>query len=342
MGDQMMLAAVFAREGELELQERPIPNLQKPDDVLIQVEGCGLCGTDLHILETPPGHPATSGVIMGHEYVGRVIEVGSGVVFLKSGDRVAVAPNLYCGQCRFCRGGLVNHCENFTTSGISRDGGLARYNVTPERACYSIATDLPFEEAVWTEVLSCVMNSVDRMKPLPGETALVIGCGPVGALHALLFLVSGTRVIISDLQPKRLELLRKVGVHRTVNVAEESLEQVVKKDNRFGPDLVVDCVGTQVSTCLDLARVGGRISLFGMNSQARPSVPQNEITRKELSIYGSYVGVNTFPRAIEILENRVIKPSVLISKSVALEEIKEAIDALRQGEEMKIVIRHSE
>ena len=133
-----------------------------------------------------------------------------------------------------------------------------------------------------------------------------------------------------------------MGVHRTVNVAEESLEQVVKNDNRFGPDLVVDCVGTQLSKCLDLARVGGRISLFGMNSQARPSVPQNEITRKELSIYGSYVGVNTFPRAIEILENRVIEPSVLISKSAALEEIKEAIDALRQGEEMKIVIRHSE
>lgn len=340
MTGQTMLAAVLANEGLLEVQERRTPGLQNEDDVLIEVEGCGICGTDLHILEKPPQHPATVGVILGHEYIGHVLEAGNRVRVVRVGDRVAVAPNLYCGLCRPCRAGRVNHCENFTTLGIFRDGGLARYNVAPERACYRISESLPFEDAVWTEVLSCVVNSIDNIKPLSGETVLIIGAGPVGALHALLFLAAGTRVLVSDIKPKRLQLLRKLGVHRVINAAEESLGEVKGKETDSGFDVVVDCVGSQLPACVDLVAVGGRISLFGMNTQARPPVSQNAITRKELTIYGSFVGVNTFPRAIEILENRIIQPSRLISRMVPLTEVHEAIETLRQGETMKIVIRH--
>lgn len=335
-----MLAAVFAREGLLELQERSLPEIQNPDDLLIEVEGCGICGTDLHILDVPPAHPATAGVILGHEYLGRILATGRGVSSLKPGRRVAVAPNLWCGLCGFCRTGRVNHCEHFTTLGIFRDGGLAPYSVAPERACYPISAALPFQDAVWTEVLSCVISSVDHIKPLSGETVLVIGAGPAGALHALLFLAAGARVFVSDLKPKRLELLKKIGVHRTINVAEESLKEVARKDVALGFDAVVDCVGGELPGCLELVGVGGRISLFGMNSQASPRVPQDRITRKELTIYGSFVGVNTFPRAIEILEQGVIKPSSLISRVVSLDQIHCALQALREGEDMKIVIRH--
>ncbi|HEX6288965.1 MAG TPA: alcohol dehydrogenase catalytic domain-containing protein [Herpetosiphonaceae bacterium] len=340
MSNQTMLAAVFARPGVLELQQRPIPRIVNPDDVLIEVEGCGICGTDLHILEEPPGHPGTPGVIMGHEYIGRVLEVGPGVHFRRPGERVALAPNLNCGLCRFCRIGRPNHCENFSTLGIFRDGGLARYSVAPERACYPIADHVPFEDAVWTEVLSCVVNSVDNVKALPGQTAVVIGGGPVGALHALLFLAAGARVIVADVSQPRLDLLRRVGVHTTINVREADLSEAVRAETGFGAEIVVDAVGTQLGTSLDLARMGGRISLFGMNSQALPPVRQNTITRNELTIYGSYVGVNTFPRAITILEQGTIKPSCLISQVASLAEIHQALAALRDGAMMKIVIRH--
>ena len=335
-----MLAAVFAREGTLSLQERPAPAIANPADVLLEVEGCGICGTDLHILDSPPGHPATPGCTLGHEYIGRVIETGSDVTSLKPGQRVAIAPNISCGVCRPCKAGRPNHCLRFTTLGIFRDGGLARYNVAPERACHPLSDALPFEDAIWTEVLSCVANSVDNVKPQPGETAVVVGGGPVGALHALLFRAAGARTIVTDVSASRLEMLAKVGIDRVVNAVSEDAAKAVKAECPDGADIVVDAVGTELDSALDLVRTGGRISLFGMNSRARPAVRQNAITRNELTIYGSYVGVNTFPRAIALLESGVIRPSVLLSEVVPLAQLPAALDRLRRGDAMKIAIRH--
>lgn len=276
---------------------------------------------------------------MGHEIIGRIVDIGPGVRTRRVGERIAVAPNLTCSVCAMCAAGRANHCERFTTLGIFRDGGLAASCVMPERACFSIAEHVPFEDAIWTEVLSCVVGSVDNVKAMPGETVVVLGGGPVGALHALLFLASGTRVIVSDLSDARLERIASAGVHRTVNVRREALVDVVRHEARDGADIVVDCVGTQLDASLDLVRMGGRISLFGMNSRARPAVRQNTITRNELTIFGSYIGVNTFPRAVALLERGVIHPSVFLSKVLPLEEIHDVIGALKDGNAMKIAIR---
>lgn len=334
-----MTAAVFAREGVLELQQRPVPVVTKPDDVLIEVEGCGICGTDLHILQSPPGHPATPGSILGHEFIGRVSVVGTGVATLRAGQRVAVAPNVSCGLCASCKSGRPNHCGDFTTLGIFTDGGLAKFCVAPERACHPIADHVPFEDAIWTEVLSCVVNSVDNIRARAGETVLVIGGGPTGALHALLFAASGASVIVADMSEARLEVLRKAGITQTINPGAQELVGAMDAFAPDGAEVVVDCVGTQLDAALDLVRTGGRISLFGMNSHARPAVRQNTITRNELTIYGSYVGVNTFPRAISILERGVIRPSVLISAIMPLERIHDALDLLKSGSAMKVAIR---
>ncbi|MEZ5284658.1 MAG: alcohol dehydrogenase catalytic domain-containing protein [Vicinamibacterales bacterium] len=336
-----MLAAVFAREGVLELQDRPVPDDLAADEVRIAVEGCGICGTDLHILDTPPGHPATPGSIMGHEMIGRIVAAGSGVRTRAIGERVAVAPNITCGACARCTAGRANHCEHFTTLGIFRDGGLAAFCRVPERACYPLADHVPFDDAIWTEVLSCVVGSVSNVRCSPGETVAIIGGGPVGALHAQLFLASGARVIVSDLSDARLDRLAAAGVQLTVNPRRDDLVDVVRRDTAGGADIVVDCVGTALDLALDLTATGGRISLFGMNSTARPAVRQNTITRNELTIFGSYVGVNTFPRAIALLEQATIRPSIFLSGVVPLEEVGEAMRRLRGGDAMKLAVRPS-
>ena len=336
---EQMLAGVFVSEGVLEVRQRPIPHLQNPDDVLIRIEGCGLCGTDLHILAVPPGVPATPGVTLGHEFLGEVVDVGSAVRHLSVGDRVVVDANLKCGLCRYCRKGLINHCENWMTLGIHIDGGFTRYAVAPQRALHPLSKEVPFEDAVWTELLSCVVASTDRVAIQPGQTAAVIGAGPVGVLHGMLFKAAGAQVIISDVAPMRLGMARKAGLDVMVNVKEASLaEAVADLTAGMGADVVVDAVGSQFQTCLDVVARRGVVSLFGMDERAHPPVQQNTITRHEITVFGSYVGYYTFPRAIQILERGVIKPSVLISHMLLIDEMLAGVEAARQREAMKVVI----
>ncbi len=333
-----MLAAVFGGEGKLEIQPRPVPRVQRPDDVLIEVEGCGICGTDLHILDVPPGHPATPGAIMGHEFLGRVVAIGAEVSDIVPGQRVAVAPNITCGRCRYCRMGRPNQCENWTTLGIFLDGGLARYSVAPARNVFPIADHVPLTDAVWTEVLSCVVGATRQVRAQPGETALVIGAGPVGVLFGLVFKASGARVIISDLAPFRLEMARRARAGETVDVREQDVLAAVMKATGLGVDIAVDAVGTQFQTCIEACARGGRIALFGMNQAQRPTVSQYDITRHELTVYGSYVGVNTFPGAIRMLESGTVRPGPLVTHILPVSRIQEGLAAARAGEAMKVLI----
>ena len=153
-----MPAAVFADIGKLELVERPVPRLRRPGDVLLDVQSSGICGTDLHILSTPPGFEATPGTVLGHEFVGVVRETGADVTSLAPGDRVVVAPNISCGQCSWCRRGLRNHCESFTSHGVFIDGGLAPQVVVPATQCFPIGHHVPNHIAALAEPLSTVVN----------------------------------------------------------------------------------------------------------------------------------------------------------------------------------------
>jgi len=336
--DSTMLAAVFEGEGRLSLKQVPVPTIQKPDDVLLQVEGAGICGTDVHILEVPPGHPATLGAILGHEYVGQVLEIGAGVKNLRPGDRVVVAPNLYCGLCAYCRAGRPNQCQDFTTLGIYLNGGFAKYNVAPERACHQIKPNLPTDEAVFTELLSCVIGGTERVRLQPGESVAVLGAGPVGLMFALAFKAAGAgQLIVTDVSPYRLEFARRIGVDAALD-ARGDIVTAIRNLTNGGADVVVDAVGALFPQAVPVATKGGKVVLFGMNQQARPTVSQYDITRNELTIYGTFIGINTFPVAIKMLESGALKPSVLISHRLPLARIAEGLELLRRGEAIKVVV----
>ncbi|MEO5898004.1 MAG: alcohol dehydrogenase catalytic domain-containing protein [Vicinamibacterales bacterium] len=238
-----------------------MPSITRADEILIEVEGCGICGTDLRILQSPPGHPGTPGSIMGHKFIGRVSRTGDAVTTLREGQRMAVAPNVSCGSCAKCQAGRPNHGADFTTLGIFRDGGLAGHCVAPERACHALADHVPFADAVWIEVLSCVVNSVDTVRALAGETVLVIGGGPTGALHALLFAAGGASVVVSDMSEARLDVLRKAGITQVINPANESLAAGLSRYAPDGAEVVVDCVGNQLDAALDVVRTGSAMKV---------------------------------------------------------------------------------
>jgi threonine dehydrogenase-like Zn-dependent dehydrogenase len=316
-----MPAAVLADAGRLEIAERPVPRVESPEDVVLDVEACGICGTDLQILGG--GHSATVGVILGHEFAGTVAEVGEAVSGLEAGQRVAVAPNVSCGQCDSCRRGLRNQCERFTTHGVFVDGGLAPHVRVPASACHPVSASLPGHVAALVEPLSTVVHGVRQARPFPGETALVVGAGPIGLMFVALLRLAGLRVGVVEPSEERRELAERLGAEELDGAA---------------ADVVVDAVGSQLETALDRVAKGGRILLFGVNARARAEIAQERITRDELTILGSFVGQDVFPDAIRLLEGGRLDLGPLVTHRIGLEELPGAVEELRAGRAVKVEV----
>jgi threonine dehydrogenase-like Zn-dependent dehydrogenase len=323
-----MRAAVLADVGTLALEERPAPQVRRPDDVLLDVEACGICGTDLHILSRPPGHPAAVGVVLGHEIAGVVREVGDEVASVRPGDRVVVTPNLACGECDWCRRGLPNHCERFTTYGVFVDGGLASAVVVASRACHPIAPHVPAHLAALAEPLSTVVHGARLAAAAPGETAVVLGAGPVGLMFTALLALAGATVTVVEPGEQRAALAVRMGAARVAAPGQAD----------GGADIVVDAVGTQLPAALDLVRKAGRIVLFGLDEGARAEISQARITRNELTILGAYVGRDVMRGAVYLLEEGRLDLEPLVTQRIRLEELPEAVEELRRGRAAKVVV----
>ncbi len=267
--DEMMYAPVFAGEGKMVYEERPAPRPAAPDDVIVAVKACGICGTDLNILAVPPAHKALPGIVLGHEGVGAVVATGEGVRGLRPGDRVVIAPRITCGRCRYCRRGLDNQCEDYRTIGTTMDGVFAPYLRAPASALYRISDAVSDDDAVFFEPLSCVVGAVQRAPVRPGDRVAIIGAGPMGALFAMMYRTLGAGTIIMlDVVPYRIEQAWALADH-VINPTETDARQAVLDLTEIGCDVVVDAVGNQIDVAIGLARRVGTVLLFGLRA-ARP------------------------------------------------------------------------
>jgi 2-desacetyl-2-hydroxyethyl bacteriochlorophyllide A dehydrogenase len=334
-----MPAVVFHGEGRWSVEKAPQPVLESPDDVLLEVDRAGICGTDLHILETPPGHPATPGAILGHEYVATVAEIGSNVANLAPGDRVVIDPNLTCGNCSACRQGRTNGCENMTTLGIFRNGGLAKLNVAPAKALHKISSEVAPEKAALAEPLSCVLHAFEKAPILPGESIAILGGGPIGLLFLLLFRNAGaSAVYVVEPGATRREMARKCGADAVFDPGAADLKAAIGASSGKGVDLVVDAVGRCFADAIGLVRPGGRILLFGMDQTSAPVTSPYEITRREITVIGSFIQRTSFPKVVRILEAGRLPVEKLITHQLPLAEFGKAIELLGQGQGVKILL----
>ncbi len=333
-----MRAAVFEGEGRLAIREVPEPTLGAPDEVLIEVEACGICGSDVHILDVPPGHPATPGTIIGHEFVGRIAAVGEAVPGLAVGRRVVADPDPKCGSCESCRAGRPASCSRIVALGVYRDGGLARHVLVPAASVYPIADDVPAEIAALVEPLACVVNGTNRAALRPGESAVVFGAGAIGCLFVAVLKASGaTPVVVVEPSPHRQPVARAIGADVVLTPAEFATRRSTLLPD--GAAVVVDAVGSVLAEAIEAAAMAGRIVLFGMNDNARPAIPQVEITRKGLTVLGSYISNFTFPSAIRLVESGQLDLRPIVSEILPLERTAEGIARIRSGEATKVVIR---
>jgi (R,R)-butanediol dehydrogenase/meso-butanediol dehydrogenase/diacetyl reductase len=336
---QTMTAAVFKGRGQLAVEDVPVPELEGPDDVILRVEAASVCGTDVHILDVPPGHPATEGAILGHEFVGEVVSYGEAVEHLQQGDKVVVAPNISCGTCVYCRKNKANLCTNMTTLGIFIDGGFAEYCRTPASALHPYSRDLPPDKAVLAEPLSCVVNAVKKVDVVPGQSVLILGAGPIGQLFIDALKANGAgSIVVSEPNALRADVARKVAGVRVANPNEEDLAKVLANAADGGADLVVDAVGSLFGVALEHVNPGGTVLLFGMNETARREVGQYWITRKEIRVLGTFISGGSFPETVKLLESGLLDVERLVTHRIGVREIPDGIELMRRGDAIKIVV----
>ncbi len=336
-----MYVPVFKGDGLLEYEERLVPQPEQPADVLVKIDACGICGTDLNVLATPPAHRATPNTVIGHEGVGVVEEVGPGVTNLEPGDRVVIAPRLTCGHCRYCRRGLDNQCTNYRTIGTTIDGAFAPYLCAPQRAYYRISAKIPRDDAVFFEPLSCVVGAVTRVPIRAGDNVVIVGAGPMGLLFTQMFRTLGAgQVIVTDIVPYRLGFAKEIGADVVLNPTQVDLPEAIRELTELGADVVVDAVGNQIDMAIKLARRGGHVILFGLRPHDKPTVNQYSITRYDLTIHGTFVGLNPFEQTIQLLESRRLQPSKLITHRVPLANLTQGVELMRSGQAMKVIVEN--
>jgi 2-desacetyl-2-hydroxyethyl bacteriochlorophyllide A dehydrogenase len=335
-----MKAVVIEAPYEVAIREVPDPR-PAPDEVIVGVAATGLCGTDLAIYagEYDGEYP----VVPGHEVVGAIIEVGESVTDLSPGTRVAFDPNVPCFECHFCRRLRFNHCLNWQGIGVSRAGGMAKRVAVPASVVYPLDDDLPFDQAIFTEPLSCVVWGLQRATPQLGDRVLILGSGPIGLLMMQAVRRAGAaQVVVTDLQPDRLALAKQLGADVIVGAGEPQAA-TLRELAPHGYDMVIDATGVPevVAGCFDYVTRGGKLLVFGVCPEdATISFSPFDLFRRDIAVYGSFAVNLTFGPALELLRNGAVQVEPLISHRFALEEFPRALEMARTRTEpmMKVLI----
>ena len=338
----MMKAAVLEEVGRIVIKEVPTPK-PKEDEVLIKVHSCGICGTDLKLYKGE--YRGKLPVILGHELSGDVVKIGARVRAFEIEDRVVVDPNEPCGKCQWCKTGNPTYCSDLAAYGVLRDGGFAEYMVAGEKGVYEIPGELSYEEAIFTEPVSCALHCIDRADIKPGESVAIIGGGPMGQIILQLSKGAGaSKLIMVTRSPWKLELAKRHGATHTINPMREDVPKAVKEiTDGLGADVVIEAVGTPetVEGALALAKRGGRVVVFGFSPEgAKATFIPFEVLSRELAILGSWVNPYTFSRAINLLAAKQINVVPLITNRLGLNDILTGFDLLKRKPEgfMKAVV----
>lgn len=335
-----MKAAVFYGAGDLRIEERERPTVGE-GEVLLEVLACGICGTDRHIYHGQ--FDARPPVVPGHEYTGRIVELGEGVEDLDVGDRVAVDPNIHCGICRFCRRGDIHFCENLCALGVDVDGGFAELALVPRKQCHLLPLSVSSLEGALTEPLACCVHGIDLAEVGMGDRVAVIGGGLIGQMLAQLARLHGAgHLALSDPIAARREMALSLGADAVIDpTASDPLGEIPFGK---GADVVIEAVGSAktAAQAIDWAAPGGTIVWFGVAPPGDTvGVEPNLLFRKELTIKGSLINPHTHGRALSLLASGQVNVKPLITRTIGLDALLQVLSQ-DAGEEIKTVVTPTE
>lgn len=342
-----MRAVIIDAPGNVRVGSVPDP-IPGPDELLIRVGACGICGTDLHIL-AGDNPVARYPVIPGHEFAGEVVGLGSNVaqknnaggIIATIGSKVAIDPTLACGQCELCRTGHINLCLNYRAIGVTTNGAMAEYVTVPVANAYLLPDSLSLRAAALIEPISCAVRGMHCLKPRSGDSFLIAGAGTMGLLLMQLALRGGaSRVTMIDVNTQRLVRAETLGATRTYTTIQQALA-----DEPLGFNCVIDATGVAkvIEQAFTAVKRGGTLMIFGVASEeARISLSPFRIYNEEITIVGSMAVLSSFQPALDLLSSGVIDAQAMLTEALSLEDFPRALDLMRRGEGVKTQVLPNE
>jgi L-iditol 2-dehydrogenase len=341
-----MLALILQGDRDLQLLRVSEPQVG-PNDVLIRVKACGICGSDVHGYDGSTGRRIPP-LIMGHEAAGVIAAKGENVRGFTVGDRVTFDSTVSCGTCRFCRNRQVNLCEKREVLGVScrdyrRDGAFAEYVSIPQNIVYKLPEALGLEQAALIEAVSIAVHAAKITDIQPGSSAVVIGAGMIGILAVQAFRAYGcNKVIAVDLEQSKLDMAREMGASESFLASDPDLIGKITSSTGTGPDIAVEAVGAErpLLTAINCVRRGGTVTLIG-NLAPLVQVPLQTVVTKQIRLQGSCASAGEYQECIDLMELGVIRVDPLISAVAPLSDGPEWFSRLYNREPglLKVVLR---
>ena len=343
----MMRAAVLEEIGSLRLKQVPVPE-PGPGEMLVRIEANTICGTDLRIISGAKTAGVRPGVILGHEFAGRVAAVGRGVDGVPVGAQVTCSIVVSCQRCRACLSGREQLCENLVLFGYELDGGLAEYLLVPRIAMdhgnlVVLEKEIPATTLALAEPVSCCLNGAGQVAVAPGESVVVLGTGPIGLLHIALAKLAGATTILAAGREGRLTAATDFGATCAVALTGEALTaEVRERTNGRGADVVIVAVGdlALANQALELAAIGGRVNYFaGFPKGKTASIDPNLIHYRELAVTGgSNARRADVRRAVELLSSGALDVGRLVTHRFPLAELDAAVTAVARRDGLKVAV----
>ena len=340
-----MRAAFIEKPGTIRLEEVPVPEC-RDHEVLINVKEVGICGSDLHYFEHGRigDHVIREPHILGHECSGFVVEVGREVRHLRTGDRVAVEPGVPCFACSACRTGHYNLCDSVRFLGAPPcHGAFREYLAHDGRFVYALPDGVSFSQGAMVEPLAVAYHAVRTAGVLPGQTVLIVGCGPIGFSCLEVLQVAGAAaVIVSEPQEHRRRTAEAMGASLVIDPQREDVREAVREatSGRLC-DCALEASGTAAGVLqgIESVRRGGSVALIGMG-ESTMSMPHAQILKKQASLHGVYRYANAYPPVLSLLEAGRLQGSAWISHRLGLERIQEAMEMSGNGtvDKLKMII----
>lgn len=337
-----MKSTVFHGKCDIRVEEREIPSVG-PEEVLIKVMACGVCGSDVHIFEGDQGSTTTvPPLIQGHEFAGIIAEVGENVKGWKVGDHVCADPADNCNECYYCLNGLMSHCDHMKAIGTNVDGGFSQYCKVKARLLHKLNDDVTFVEGAMAEPLACCINGADRSDIKVGDNVVVYGGGAIGLLLMQLAKLKGASnvVLVEPVEEKR-KMAEKIGASFTIDPVHQDVIGTLKENGIEHVHCVIETCGRKDTSeqAMDVVDKHGTVVLFAVTAvSASMDLPTYKLFQKELTVKGSYCSPYDMGRAVELINAHRIDVTTMLAGLEPLEKLSEILSSPQLRAKGKYII----